>query len=172
MNDMVYEHTQPGVLIRWALGLSMVLLAALWWSTGESGGGAGVIMGAVLSLFALALVLMHSLTVRVDEGGITAACGPGLIRRQVPLGAVRAARAVRNPWYYGWGLRLFPGGVLWRVSGLDAIELDLGRRRWLIGTDDPQGLLQAIEQARSQAAGPRARQGGEPARLFGRALRS
>jgi hypothetical protein len=145
-----YEHTQQGTLIRWALGGSIVGLIALrvamktpFWAPGDA------IVGLVLLVVAAALALMHALTVIVDDQSVTARCGPGLIRRTVALSEVRAARIVRNGWYYGWGLRVTPRGPLWRVSGLDAVELDLGRACWLIGTDDPEGLLAAIEEARA-----------------------
>jgi hypothetical protein len=150
-----YEHTQQGTLIRWALGGSIVGLIALrvamktpFWAPGDA------IVGLVLLVVAAALVLMHALTVIVDDRTVTVRCGPGLIRRTVPLAEVRTARVVRNGWYYGWGLRVTPRGPLWRVSGLDAVELDLGRACWLIGTDDTQGLLAAIEEARASHSVP------------------
>ena len=55
-----------------------------------------------------------------------------------------AVRVVRNRWWYGLGIRWFPGGTLWNVWGLDAVEFDLGSGRALrIGTDQPEQLLEA-----------------------------
>jgi len=65
----------------------------------------------------------------------------------VQLADIRSARQVRNAWYHGWGLRITTRGPLWRVSGFDAVELELPKRRWLIGTDDREGLLAAIQRA-------------------------
>ena len=56
-----------------------------------------------------------------------------------------AARIVRNSWWYGFGIRWFPGGTLWNVWGLDAVEFDLVKGRKLrIGTDEPEQLLAAL----------------------------
>ena len=55
---------------------------------------------------------------------------------------------VRNPWYYGWGIHLFPGGWVFNVSGFAALELQMENgRKYRIGTDDPAGLAKAVETA-------------------------
>ena len=64
-------------------------------------------------------------------------------------------RAVRNKWIYGWGIRRLPGGWMYNVWGLDAIELDLvSGKRFRIGTDDPDGLLAAITAVVSPREAP------------------
>lgn len=140
----VYRHTQPGTLIRWALGLAFVGFLFLRVSMGLPLSGPDVIVGLVLALIAAALVLMHSLTVTIDRRELTAHLGPGAIRRSVLLADIRHVRFVRSPWYSGWGLRITTRGPLWRVSGLDAVKLSLNKGRWLIGTDDPEGLMAAL----------------------------
>jgi len=61
------------------------------------------------------------------------------------LSQVQNAAVVRNKWYYGWGIRLTPGGWLWNVSGLDAVELTFKNgKKFRIGTDEPDRLLQAL----------------------------
>ena len=76
----------------------------------------------------------------------------GRPHRSIPLSDVLRAETVRNKWWYGWGIRWFPGGTLWNVWGLDAVHLDLaGSRSFRIGTDDPEGLLAAIVATRGDA---------------------
>lgn len=140
----VYRHTQRGTLVRWTLGLAFVGFLVLRVFMDVPLSGPDVIVGVVLALIAAALVLMHSLTVIVDAKQVTAQLGPGYIRRSVDLMDIRHARIVRSPWYYGWGLRVTTRGPLWRVSGFDAVELSLNKGRWLIGTDDPEGLMAAL----------------------------
>ncbi|MFO7697671.1 MAG: hypothetical protein R6X16_11015 [Anaerolineae bacterium] len=143
----IYRHTQRGTLVRWALGGALAVLLGIRVGQGMQIGPADAILAAVGLLVLAALILMHSLTVTVDDLHVTASLGPGLIRRSVRLNDIGAARHVRNGWYYGWGLRLTARGPLWRVSGFDAVELELVQGRWLIGTDDPEGLLAAIWRA-------------------------
>ncbi len=143
----VYKHTQPGTLIRWALGGSILFFLALRIQIGAPISAADTVIGLVLLATVASLILMHSLTVTIDGLNLTAHLGPGLIRRSVPLAAIRSARYVNNAWYYGWGLRVTTRGPLWRVSGFDAVEIELVKGRWLIGTDDPEELLAAIRRA-------------------------
>ncbi|NMC43192.1 MAG: hypothetical protein GYA46_04670 [candidate division Zixibacteria bacterium] len=93
----------------------------------------------------LTLILFSSLTVTADPQTILVAFGPGLIRKRIALSQVRACRPVRNKWYYGWGVRLIPGGLMFNVANLDAVELDMDNGRiFRIGTDEPEKLTAAI----------------------------
>lgn len=54
---------------------------------------------------------------------------------------------MKNPWYYGWGIRLPPHGWLFNVSGLDAVEIELAfGRTFRVGTDRPGELAEAIQK--------------------------
>ncbi len=144
---VIYRHTQAGTLIRWLVGLSSAFLAANLVFAPAHPVAIGVIVG-VLAILLTCLVLFHCLTTTVTSDAVVVAFGPGWIRRSVPLRSVRAARTVRNPVWYGWGLRLTPHGWLYNVSGRQAVELDLADgTRLRIGTDEPQRLQTAIEQA-------------------------
>ena len=59
-----------------------------------------------------------------------------------------SSRAVRNPFYYGWGTRLTPHGWLYNVSGFDAVEVEFKTgKKVRIGTDESQTLDAAIQEA-------------------------
>ena len=91
------------------------------------------------------LGLFHSLTVRVDEEAVALRFGIGIIRRRFPIAAIESARAIRNPWYCGWGIRRIRNGWLFNVSGFDAVELGMADgRRYRIGTDEPDRLRHEI----------------------------
>jgi hypothetical protein len=138
-----YRHRQLGTLVL-AIGGSTVLLLASLLCFVESN-PVGI---AVLILIVLALSQFPTLTVEVTDADIRLRFGPGLIRKRFALGSVRSARAVRNEWYSGWGIRMLPKGILYNVSGLDAVEIEMkngGIHR--IGTDQPAELLEAIRAA-------------------------
>jgi len=139
-----YQHTQPGW---WAIGgvavfLSLILLRS--WTDSRL-----VAAGAVgLAVTVLILLLFASLTVSVDETSLRLRFGTGLIRKRVLLSEIRSYRSVRNPWYYGWGIRFMPGGTLWNISGLNAVELVFRNGKLLrVGTDEPEALSRALQQA-------------------------
>ena len=113
---------------------------------------------ALYGVLALAFLLYGQLTVTVDANEIRAVFGIGLVRKVVDLAEVRGAMIGRTRLWWGWGLHWTPAGWLYNVSGRWVVRLDLrSERPVLIGTDDPQGLLDAIEAAlaeRGRASAP------------------
>ncbi|MGE0367624.1 MAG: hypothetical protein AB7P53_01625 [Candidatus Dadabacteria bacterium] len=104
----------------------------------------------ILAALAVSLLLFSILTVEVDGEEVSVRFGVGLIRKRFPLSEIESHSAVRNPWYYGWGLRRTPIGWLYNVSGLEAVEITMkDGRKVRIGTDDPAGLDAAIGAALS-----------------------
>jgi hypothetical protein len=66
----------------------------------------------------------------------------------VQLADIASCAVVQNPWWYGWGIRLTPQGWLYNVAGRSAVEIRLkSGKRFRIGTDEPQQLCQALQQA-------------------------
>jgi hypothetical protein len=142
---VIYRHSQAGTLTRWSLGCGVALVALALLGNPAQPPIALVVLAILLSC----LLVFHSLTISVSADAVVMAFGPGWIRRSVPLSSIRAVRPVQNPWWYGWGIRMTPHGWLWNVSGLQAIELELhDGSRLRIGTDEPQRLQAAIEQAK------------------------
>lgn len=147
---MHYRHTQVG----WAV-LSSIALVSIFILTRLPAEAAAAARIPLLVMAAFVLLTFSSLTVEVDGEAIRLRFGIGLVRKRIALAEVSSWRAARNPWYAGWGIRLGPGGVLWNVSGLDAVELVLGgSKRFRIGTDEPAALTSAITQAKGVAAPP------------------
>ena len=100
-------------------------------------------------LFAAAITFVMAgfsrLTVTVGRKALIAAFGFGWPRRIYPMNKITGARTARNRWYHGWGVRRYSGGWIYNVAGFDAVEIDLSDgRQFRIGTDDPEGLLAAI----------------------------
>jgi len=141
-----YEHTQVGYFIIVAIVAAMVAIGIILATTGINW-----VAIAVLVLLAVALVLFPSLTVVIREEELLVQFGPGTIRKRFRLNEIESCQAVRNPWYYGCGIRLTPRGMLFRVSGFHAVQIKLiTGKEYLIGTDVPQELEEAIRQAVSQ----------------------
>ena len=138
--DETYRHTQIGwiLLVALAAGAGVVVFAAgkTGWSPAAS---------LVMTLLIVVAALFCTLTVKIQGGQIECRFGPGLVRKRIPLAAVRVVRQVRTEWYQGWGIRLTFGGWLFNVSGLDAVEVELADgSRIRIGSDEPQALATAI----------------------------
>ena len=139
-----YRHTQFG----WVVIVTVVAVTAFVLSRVP---GAG--MGGFVPVAGVALLLFGTLTVEIADRQLRVWFGLGLIRKRIPLASVASFKPVRNPWYSGWGIRLGPWGVLWNVSGFDAVELALvSGERFRIGTDEPEALVGALTRAGSTLA--------------------
>ncbi len=137
---MPYRHTQRGTWIVISCLALAVFCAVLAWRTGQW------IVAAVMVIEIAVAIVFSSLTVEAAEGELRWYFGPGVWSYRVPLADIESVAAVRNRWWYGWGIRTGPGFRLYNVAGLDAVELRLKSgdvRR--IGTDDPQELAEALK---------------------------
>jgi hypothetical protein len=144
-----YRHTQVGWPILGVMaGVAILVVPRL------PAAGTGVPGGPLIVVLTLVALLFSTLTVEVDDQAIRLRFGIGLVRKRIGLAEVRSWQSVRNPWYRGWGIRLTPGGVLWNVSGFDAVELVLADgRRFRIGTDEPAALVSALDRVTGRSTG-------------------
>ena len=146
---MTYQHTQSKPHLAVVLLVVAVVTAGLAIAFREPAliVGPAVLLGVAVLGYALSAI-----TATVTTESTEAAFRWGRPRRVIPHEQVIGVEVVRNRWWYGWGIRWFPGGTLYSVWGLDAVHLELdGRRNVRIGTDDPSGLAAAIEAARDRA---------------------
>ena len=138
---MVYNRTQIGYLMVVVIGAGIFLLANFFYLHGYN-----PFFIAVLIVLVICLFLFAVLKVQVDSDNISIRFGIGLIQRQFPVKDIESSSIVRNPWYYGWGIRRTPHGWLYNVSGFDAVELHMkDGKSYRVGTNDPSGLYNAIE---------------------------
>ena len=138
---LYYRHTQIGYVI------IILVLAGILWLAYLLVAKFHPILYLEFFIMILALALFFSLTVQINEQVIKIQFGIGVIHKQFWIDDIESYRIVENPWYYGWGIRYTPHGWLYRVSGSTAIELRMKNgRKFRIGTDDPDGLLDAIDQ--------------------------
>jgi hypothetical protein len=139
------HHTQRGGLIVTVLGAGVLLAAA-----GVLRGGIPPQIGLpLLTALAGAAVTFFSLTVVISDGTLRAHLGPGIPVKRMSVEEIESARAVQNPCYWGWGIRLTPRGMLYNVSGLRGVEIRVrGGGRFTLVTEEPESLARAIDRAR------------------------
>jgi hypothetical protein len=134
-----YRHIQTGWAMIWVMTAAAILLPLVTVS------GAGRFQAALAAALLLPLALLSTLTVVVDDTYLSFHFTLGLIRKRIPLREIRHFAPVRNPWYYGWGIHLYPGGTLYNVSGSQAVEILLkGGRRLRVGTNEPERVCSAV----------------------------
>jgi len=136
-----YTHTQFG----WVTTLAPLFGAAgLVVFTRYVGAPRALVVAAFVLI--LPLLLFFCLTTEVTERTFRLSFGIGWIHRTIQRSEIAACRAVRNPWWYGWGIHKTPQGWLYNVSGPLAVEIDLRDGRHLrVGTDEPEALCAALQ---------------------------
>jgi len=103
----------------------------------------------VAAVVAISIRVFGSLTVDIDSETLLVRFGFGLVRKRFRLSEILSAKPVRNGWYHGWGIHRLQNGWVYNVSGFGAVEIELSDgSAHRIGTDEPQALAAAIEQAR------------------------
>ena len=98
------------------------------------------------SVFILVYLLFYGMATKISDGVITIAFGAGLIRKRIVLKRISTVEAIKTPWYYGYGIRFIPNGMLYNISGTDGVELKFNdlERVVRIGTKDSTKLKEEI----------------------------
>jgi len=141
-----YREYQVGWVVIIAMTTMLILLSYLFLAqVGSKPMGLGGFLLAT-GIQGVVLALMHGMRTVVGDGKVIVSFGIGLIKRSIPGEQIKEISIVKNPWYYGWGVRMIPNGWLYNVSGSSAVELQLreSNRVVRIGSKDPKGLAEAI----------------------------
>ena len=155
MTNRSYEHTQPGYVILVAMGIGSLiplgmLLVAPRTPEGEA---ARWISGSVLVIPGVCAILFSSLTITIGDGRLEWRFGPGLIRGSAALADIEDVEPTSTRFIHGWGIHLTPRGWLYNVSGREAVWVKMrGGDSFLLGTDEPEKLAEAIRTAQRAAA--------------------
>ena len=144
-----YEHTQIGYLTIAVVSVaaSAVIVPAIWRPPPDY----EILLG-VFVILVFTAVEFRKLTIKIENEMLKACFGSGLICKKVPLAEIVAFRPIRIRWWFGWGIHLVPTpygwGWLYNISGWDAVAIKLRNgKRLALGTDDPGGLISALETA-------------------------
>jgi hypothetical protein len=112
------------------------------------------VMFALFAVLTATGVTFSSLLTEVDETEFKAQFGPLKWPGQTAaLNEIAGVLPARTSIAAGWGIRVTTRGWLYSVSGRGAVIVGLSNgKQFLIGTDDPIGLADAINSALPQEA--------------------
>jgi hypothetical protein len=148
-----YQHTQVGFATLIGLGIGFLTQLGRAVRDVRRRRRAAWISVPLAAGFVAVMAIFSSLHVEVDQTTVVANFVGGVLRRRIPLDDIEGAEVVNIPWHRGWGMRRTRHGWLYNVWGRRAVELKLtDGSTFTIGSDQPEALLTAIEQARAQRA--------------------
>jgi len=139
---MTYNHTQIGRLMIFVLFAVAILFGGILIKNGFDPAFFAFILFILFLLASFA-----SLNVIINKEYLQIKFGYGIYKKRFLLKNITSAKAVKNHWYFGWGIRYWvPSRMLiFNVSGFDAVEIRTKDNKiYRIGTDEPQNLKQAI----------------------------
>lgn len=101
----------------------------------------------VTLLMVVICLLFYGMTTKITGDRISISYGLGLIRKNIPLARITSVEPAESPWWYGWGIRLIPKGMMYNISGTESVELKFNDtdRIFRIGTKNPSLLAREIK---------------------------
>jgi len=149
-----YKHTQIGYLML-VVALAVMVLFVWVYITASAeppsyDSGPNFAVTVIMALILIILASFATLTASIDENCLRIKFGYGIIAKTFPLNQIVSVQAVKNYWYYGWGVKVWFWPYMWiyNVSGFDAVEIIMRNGKiYRIGTDTPSELEAVIKQA-------------------------
>ncbi len=136
----------------WVLIITILILTLLGtllsiFATGNEPPPIGVLLITPFILLVV-LILFYQLVVEVNNETVKIRFGIGLIRKSWNIEKFESAKAVKNSFLHGWGIRFSGNTTIYNVSGLHAVELSLrnSKRKVRIGTNEPEKLAAHINR--------------------------
>ena len=149
-----YKHTQIGYLML-VVTLAVLVFFAWVYITARAepvsvDSGTNFAVTAIMAFILFILASFATLTASIDENCLRIKLGYGIFAKMFPLNQIASVQAVKNHWYYGWGVKVWFWPYMWiyNVSGFDAVEIIMRNGKiYRIGTDTPSELEVVIKQA-------------------------
>jgi hypothetical protein len=97
------------------------------------------------SIFICVFLLFYGLRITLTDDVLMIRYGIGLIKRIIKLENIKSTEVVKNPWFYGLGIRIIPNGMLYNVHGLHAVELTFKNDQKIIRIGSPECVRLKME---------------------------
>lgn len=150
LGTTAYDHTQTARLAAVILGLWLLMPVTNFVDELRRGNRVPWLCFPGIAVIGSLLYFLTALTVEIGGGTLRVGFRRRCLRRCVQLVEVTSVNQVTIPWYQRWGVRLTSSSWLYAVRGGHAVSLELRDHRGLIiGTDEPERLIAAIESNRS-----------------------
>jgi hypothetical protein len=141
------KYTQFGTVSVVILLPLFLLFAGLMIKSALANSPELIVLSILATTFFLCLLTFYKLTITVDSTHVSFKLGIGLFSKSYKIVDLSSCTPVTNSAIYGIGIRLLPGGWLYNVSGLKAIELRFKHKASVIriGTNKPEEISQLIQ---------------------------
>lgn len=150
MSQISYKRTQTGWILLTILPLAIVYMYISYYFQWGDEPLTQTSFFIISSVFLLVLLVFYNLTIYIEDKVIHAKFGIGLIHVKLPIEKLHEVSIIRTPWWYGWGVRFTPQGMLYNIYGRQAVKVNFtgkGKtKNVLLGSPEPEELLKHINQ--------------------------
>ena len=146
-----YTHRQHSPIIPVVLAVTVVAMMGGLFMLPRGVDPGPFVAPVMVMITIIAMIAMFSrLTTNVDERGVRWAFGFGFPSGTIDAGNLDRAQITQTNLIEGWGIHwTIWHGWLWNVGGFQAVQIfKRDGSSVTIGTDDPQGFLDAINAAK------------------------
>jgi hypothetical protein len=142
------KYSQFGTFAVISLGSALIFCIVIMIRTGLHDVAPVGILGFVVLTLLICLLIFYKLTITIDDTYIGFSLGTGLIAKKYLISDIQSCKSVRNNPIYGIGIRKIPGGWLYNVTGLNAIEIKFKNSKSIvrIGTNQPDEIAEIISK--------------------------
>ena len=142
------NYTQIGTFSIISIGAGLIFCIVIIIITGLNDLAPVGIMGSVGMILLICLLIFYKLTITIDDTYFRFSLGTGLIAKKYLIADIKSCKAVSNNLIHGIGIRKIPGGWLYNVTGLKAIEIKFKNSKSVIriGTNQPDEIAEIISK--------------------------
>ncbi len=148
MSNIHYKKSQYGILITLIFSLITLLIVGFYlFKVGSK--PISLLPTIIISLFFLLIIAsFYKLTITITDTEIKAKFGIGLIRRSLPIKAIKynTIKKIKIPALYGIGIRFTPYGILYNVKLGEAIKIESAEKSFFVGTDEAEKIHDILLQ--------------------------
>ena len=133
---------------QWGITLIVLLLSSLIFLSLKiiSASSLNYIYLLLFVILLLCLLCFYKLTITIDNTYISFKFGVGFIKKYYRIANIKSCKPISYSIFSGWGIRFFPNGTLYNVTGSKAIELQFYDKDTVvqIGTNQPEEISQLL----------------------------
>jgi len=107
------------------------------------------LFATMLGVVVLTLILLafYKMTIIIDTKAVFVSFGAGgFIKKVITISEIKQIKKVNIHWYFGMGIRLMPGGVIYNTRNGNGVELDLKSKKYIISTNKYNEIQKKIKQ--------------------------
>ncbi len=150
MSDIIYRKSQVGWILIVIMPLVCIFMALSYVYELGSNPLPFSAMIILIAVFLFIMLIFFNLTIFIQDRTIHAKYGIGLIHIKIRVDELHEASIVKTPWWYGWGIRVTPQGMLYNIYGKQAVKIKYtgkGKTKTvMLGSAEPEKLLEKVNQ--------------------------